>query len=464
MIPVVLSGGSGTRLWPLSRLSFPKQFCDLVHESLLEKTIKRLKPLGSPWTLTTNELDILTGRVFRTEKIPLQQIVYEPTGRNTAPAIALLCRILEMSSRENEIVGIFPADHLVLKETEFLQAIALAVSCAEAGQIATLGIKPNYPATGFGYIETLPEAFKTDGPRKAFAVKSFREKPDEETAQRFLQDGHFSWNAGIFVFKASLMISSFKEHAPEIWRVISELKPDQSNLREVYAKVPSVSIDYAIMEKVRSQVCIPADIGWSDLGSWDDVANLTEMSGLNTSNKAVPVAVLGTNNFTFSSHPKVIATVAVDDLIVVDTPDALLITRRGQSQNVRLAVEELKKLKNPAATEHRFELRPWGLFEIIRDDDTFKAKIIRVEAGAQISYQSHAKRSEHWIIVKGQGEVILDSQTIPVKPGASVFIPQGAKHRIHNTGSSPLEFIEVQTGTYFGEDDIVRYQDDYNRV
>lgn len=464
-IPVILSGGMGTRLWPVSRATLPKQFCEFLDESLLEKTIKRLMPIGSVWTLTTSELTTLTNRVFSQLKISKSQILFEPMGKNTAPAIALLCHQMRLLGEESATIGIFPADHLVIKENEFQNALKLAALAAESAPVVTLGIHPEYAATGFGYIEVQPEKIMSGDGLSVHSVKSFREKPDIQTAEKFLKDGAFFWNAGIFVFKVSNMIKLFETLMPELWSEISKVKKDLSNLSEIYSKVKSVSIDYGIMEKVEGQVCVPCDIGWSDLGSWDDVARFGEPPfSLPLANFATTVNYEAKNNFVFSDHKKVVGLVGVEDLIVVDTEDALLVSKRGHSQKVRGIVESLVSTQNKSAREHRFELRPWGKFAILKDEVHFKSKIISVDAHSQISYQSHAKRTENWIIVKGKGEVVLNSTTIIVQAGDSVQIPLGAKHRIRNTGDMVLEFIEVQTGSYFGEDDITRFEDDYNRV
>lgn len=463
MIPVVLSGGAGTRLWPMSRLKLPKQFVELLDESLMAKTLRRLRPLGSPWALTVKDLDVLTERTFRDLGLPLDQVLYEPAARNTAPAIALLCRILELRGLEKEVAGVFPADHLVSKEENFADAVRAAAVAAENGLVATLGLKPTYAATGFGYIETTLPTSISSGAYKAFEVAGFREKPDLATAEGFVSSGNFFWNAGIFVFRVSTMITHFRALMPELWSVMSELKPDLSNLKEVYEKAPKISIDFGIMEKLKEQVCVPCDIGWSDLGSWDDIAAAQNASLY--ANSALVVNGAGSQrNFAFSSEQKVFGFVGIEDAIVVDTVDATLIARKGLTQDVRSVVDQLAKTAPNAATDHRFELRPWGKFTILKDEEHFKSKIIVVDPKAQISYQSHSKRAEHWIFVKGAGEVVLNEKTLPVRAGDSVFIPLGAKHRVRNPGVEPLEFIEVQTGTYFGEDDIQRYQDDYNRL
>ncbi len=471
MIPVVISGGVGTRLWPVSRANFPKQFCELLDESLLSKTVRRLQPLGQPWMITTHDFKVLTERLYRELGLLNKQLLFEPMGRNTAPAIAFLCRVMEMRGLAAEVVGVFPADHLILKQNEFLQAVRLAEKVAALGTVVTLGITPSYPATGYGYIETAGKAQHQDGDLGAWSVKGFREKPDLENAKKFVAQGNFFWNAGIFVFKVESMIANFKKYMPELWAQMLVLKEDLSNLAAVYGAVKGESIDYGVMEKLENQVCIPCDIGWSDLGSWDDIAKMSEQSSSGEEpldfdffNRAETISSNAPGNFVFSTSKKVYGLVEVSDLLLVDTPDALLVTRRGKSQNVRHVVDKLNSLRNQTAKEHLFDVRPWGKYTVLRNENHYKSKVIEIDPHAQISYQSHAKRSEHWIVVRGQGEAIINEVAHPLKAGDAVFIPQGAKHRMRNTGDSVMEFVEVQTGTYFGEDDIVRYQDDYQRV
>ncbi|HEY1079258.1 MAG TPA: sugar phosphate nucleotidyltransferase, partial [Bdellovibrio sp.] len=301
------------------------------------------------------------------------------------------------------------------------------------------------------------ESLKESDGFKAHSVLKFHEKPNLEKAKEFIAQGSFSWNAGIFVFKVSHMASLFEKHQPEMWKQMSALREDSSNLGEVYGKVQSISIDYAIMEKLNGDelACIPADFGWSDVGSWDAVAALQKGHDVLT--------VQGQGNFVFGESGKHYSTVGLDDVIVVDTKDALMLVKKGQSQEVRHVVEALNQQKSALVKEHVFEYRPWGYFEILKDTEFFKSKVIRVNPHAQISYQSHAKREEHWTITQGSGEVVLNDQVIAVKSGSHIHIPLGAKHRIRNNTDMPLEFVEVQLGTYFGEDDIVRYQDDYQR-
>lgn len=465
MIPVILSGGTGTRLWPLSRAKFPKQFCDLFEESLQNLTLKRLSQVSGsiPWILTSQDLRDFTEKKAK-EAGFMAHVVYEPLGKNTAPAIAMLCRLLELEGRSQEIVGIFPADHLIQRNDVFAQALHLAeLSARDDGKVVTLGIKPTHPATGYGYIQVEAEPYNYKKNLSSYAVTKFHEKPNQGLAQNFLQSGNYFWNAGIFVFQVSSMIQFFEKYQPQIWDLMSVLKADLSNLKDIYLQMPSISIDYAIMEKLSSQdlLCIPADLGWSDVGSWDAVAEVYEKNG---EEKTKAISIKSHNNFVIPSEQKKYAFVGVDDLVIVDTKDALLIAKKGETENVKDVVEKLKKQKSALVSDHSFEERPWGRFEIISQSPHSKTKIMRVNPGQQISYQSHAKREEHWVIIAGAGELTLDGKLQTLKKGSSVKIPQGAKHRIRNVGNEALEFIEVQLGSYFGEDDIVRFEDDYNRI
>lgn len=462
MIPVVISGGSGTRLWPVSRQSMPKQFCDFLDESLFTKTLKRVKPLGVPWTVTVRDLKVLTEKSLRELSLPKEQTVYEPFGNNTAPAIALLCRVLELRGLEQEIVGVFPADQLIGDDKAFHTAVELGTRFAAKGEIVTLGVKPTGPATGYGYIET---SGPVDPGSTALTAVGFREKPNLDTARDFLNRGGFYWNAGMFIFQVSTMSKLLKAHAPDVWAPFTALKTDLSNLEEIYVAIKgnrkaAISIDYAVMEKLPNHVCIPCDFAWSDLGSWEAVADeLAERPTLPTITD-----LDGKTNFVFPVEGKTYGLIGVSDLIVVDTPDALLLAKRGETERVKEIVDRLKAKNNSTSTQHRFDIRPWGRYEILGESPDYKAKIIVVEPGMQLSYQSHQHRAEHWIVTAGRGEVILDGQTIPVQPGTHVHIPFQSKHRMRNTGTKPLHFVEVQLGTSFEESDITRYEDDFQRA
>lgn len=458
LIPVILSGGSGTRLWPVSRQKMPKQFCDIFGLPLQTQTLQRCLRMGQPWIVTSKALETLTELNLKENKAYGVRVVYEPVGKNTAPAVAALCKLLLDQGHGEEIVGIFPSDHLIAKEDDFLKVVEFAQSVAQENRVVTLGITPSYPETGYGYIQTRAVSLKENGTLKAYSVVKFHEKPDLQKAKEFISQGSFSWNAGIFVFKVSHMAKLFEKHQPEMWNKILTLKSDSSNLQEVYSSVQSISIDYAIMEKLNGEelACIPAEFGWNDVGSWDAVSALQKGHDV--------LNVKGQDNFVFGRSDKHYSMIGIEDVILVDTQDALMLVKKGQSQDVRHVVEALTQQKSSLVKEHTFEYRPWGYFEVLRDTETFKSKVIRVNPQSQISYQSHAKREEHWTITKGSGEVVLNDQVIQVKAGSHVHIPLGAKHRIRNNTNEILEFVEVQIGTYFGEDDIVRYQDDYKRT
>jgi len=470
MIPVIMSGGAGTRLWPVSRAAIPKQFVELFSESLFLKTLRRLRPVGEPWVVTVAGLRDPSIRALKQEGVSLDHMLLEPVPRNTAAAIALLCRVFEMRGWTDRVVGVFPSDHIVEDEAGFQNSLREAARAARDGAVVTLGIQPNRPATGFGYIEVVrgaeraPETASEKLTESLNSVKRFCEKPDLDRAKQFVAAGNFLWNAGIFVFQVNAMIGHFARLAPETWTAMSKLQADLSNLGEVYAALPSISFDYAIMEKLDQQICLRGDWGWSDLGSWDDLALFAEKSQHSLANHAKPVGLGSDRCFVFSSQEKVIAVSGLSDVIVIDSGDALLVTRRGSTQDVKTIVDQLVKDSRPEATTHRYEIRPWGKFTVLKDEPHFKSKLISVDSGAQISYQSHARRAEHWIIVSGEGVVTLNDVNQHLRAGESIFIPVGAKHRIRNSGDKPLEFIEVQTGSYFGEDDITRYQDDYNRA
>ena len=453
----ILSGGAGTRLWPLSRETHPKQFYDLAGtgRALMVETAERLARFGQLHILTTQSLRFASMGLLSRLNISAK-VVGEPIPRNTAAAVAL-ATWQSLRADAQSVVGIFPADHLIKDRAVFGEALNAAFDEAETGKILTLGIHPTHASTAYGYIELEKNA--ADHMNRAAKVQRFVEKPPVEKAEELIRSGKAVWNAGIFIFKARTMADEFRKQMPELWGLIEQIKADESNLAEIYPRLPSISVDYGVMEKARELFCVPTPaMGWSDVGSWEEVAKHTQTLGR-------PVQVKAKNNFYAGMIPdeKRIAFVGVEDLVVVDTPDALLVARKGEGQSVREAVEELKKEKAPQTHHHVFEERPWGRFEVLMDTPFFKSKRISMWPKQRLSYQSHSKRAEHWVVVRGEARVTLDGKDFDLKAGDHIFIPLQAKHRIANPGTDVMEFIEVQTGSYFGEDDIQRFEDDYGR-
>lgn len=464
VLPLVLCGGSGTRLWPVSRAAHPKQFVDLAGGSLLAQTLRRLAPLGEPRVVAMRGAEALVAAAVAEAGVATGPAVWEPRGRNTAPALALACHLLLTEGRESQVVGAFPSDHLIAEPGELRRAVALAARCAAGGEVVTIGIRPSRPATGFGYIETGGEVLAREGaregdgpPLEALRALGFREKPDRAAAEAMLARGGFWWNAGMFVFRVGIMAGHFERHMPELWRRIRTVAPDLSNLAEVYAGVEPESIDYGVMERLDRFAAVPCDPGWSDLGSWDEVARVRP------SDPAFEAGGAG-GNWVFGRPGRVYGLVGVDDLVIADTADALLVARRGATEKVKELVGKLAEAGRPEAAEHPYEVRPWGSFEVLRDTERFKSKILRVAPHRRLSYQSHRHRSEHWVVVAGRPRVVLDERTLELGPGDHVFVPAGARHRIENPTGEPVEIVEVQLGSYFGEDDIERFEDDFDRV
>jgi mannose-1-phosphate guanylyltransferase/mannose-1-phosphate guanylyltransferase/mannose-6-phosphate isomerase len=422
-------------------------------------TLNRCQKLGPLWIVTGAALKVLTEENLQSLGMSGVETIYEPMAKNTAPAVAVLAQTMVLRGLGKSTVGIFPSDHLIQNVDAFYKAVHLAEKLAEKNLIVTLGIQPDHPATGYGYIQLSKSTLLESGVLKAHQVLKFHEKPSLQTAEGFIASGDFVWNAGMFIFKAETMLEKFRVLQPELFQLVTQLKADLSNLSEIYAQFKNISIDYAIMEKLSAEelACVPADMAWSDVGSWDAVAEMSKHS-------TERLEINSKENFVFGNSQKNYSFVGVDDLILVDTADATMVVKKGSSQDVKNVVEALQKKNSPLVKDHVFEKRPWGAFEILRDTESFKSKVITVNPNAQISYQSHAKRAEHWIITKGEGEVVLNDAVIVVKAGSHVHIPVGAKHRIRNNGAKVLEFVEVQLGSYFGEDDIVRYQDDYQRT
>jgi len=476
---VILAGGSGTRLWPLSRMHLPKQFLRLQGDkTMLDATVHRLAPL-----IKQQDVLIVTGAEHAKGEAynSLQpcQTLLEPEGRNTAPAIALAATWLQLQSGEDDdpIMVVLPADHIIKDTQAFQTALKQAIESAQQGHLVTFGIKPTRADTGFGYIkieslEIRGHDLNSKGIKYRVPlsrVVKFTEKPDQKTADRLLQTDNYFWNSGMFVWKASTILKEIATHLPELHKVIEELKPQLQTDRcklptKVWHKMPNVSIDYGVLEKSNNVMLIPCDIGWSDVGSWDA---LHEISQQDQQQNALQGRVIAKDckNSLIHSNKRLVAAVGVEDLCIVETQDAILITKREESQRVREVIDLLKQDKD--AQEHLFHCtvnRPWGSYTILEEHNGFKMKRITVNPGASLSLQRHQHRSEHWVVVSGTATVTRNDQIETISKNQSTYIPIGTKHRLQNLGKIPLEIIEVQVGEYLEEDDIERLNDYYGRI
>ncbi len=453
MISVVLAGGSGTRLWPLSRYAYPKQFIKLSTKSFLGMTLERVCYVKPEKIITvTNELY----RFFvqeELEKIPCEsQLIYEPEPKNTAPAIALgLHHLLKEGFDSNQVVAVFPSDHMVNPTDVFATDLQKAIALARKGYIVTFGVPPAYPETGYGYIEA-GERIDENG----FEVRAFREKPDRETAMKYVESGNYLWNSGMFIFQMKTMLNEFKQLQPEIYEAIVSDKMD-------FESLPEISIDYAIMEKTGKAAVVRASFSWSDVGSWRSFYEIVPDRDEQDNVKIGDVVSIDSRNSLIISQGRLVVTIGLEDCVVVETPDAVLVTRKDQAEKVKDVVGILKEAGKKEAIEHRTTYRPWGSYTVLEEGDRYKIKRITIKPGASLSLQMHYHRSEHWVVVKGTARVVLDDKSTIIHEDESVYVPKSRKHRLENPGKIPVEIIEVQTGEYLGEDDIVRFKDIYGR-
>jgi len=468
MKAVILAGGSGTRLWPLSREQFPKQFLPLLGErSLLQDTVQRVCPLAGDrlCIVTGEESRFLVAEQLRDLGLdPQGKVLGEPAGRNTAPAIGLAA----LGCDPDEVLLVLPSDHAIRDPAAFREAAQAASAVAEAGYLVTFGISPAHPETGFGYIQL---GALLDGFPGFRAAERFVEKPDLATAEAYLRDGGYVWNSGMFAFRAGTLLEELDAHAPELRAGLEELRPFVEAGKPVpadrYTALPKISIDYAVMERSRRVAVLPVDPGWSDLGSF---AALLDLLPADPNGNVVRVAAGGEavaiesrGNLVWAGR-KVVALVGVQDSLVVDTPDALLVCSRDRAQDVRHVVDRLKEAGREEASLHRTVHRPWGTYTVLEEGSGYKIKRIRVNPGSKLSLQLHHHRSEHWVVVSGTARVTRGADTVLLRTGESTFIPVTTPHRLENPGTISLQIIEVQNGDYLGEDDIVRFQDDYGRT
>jgi mannose-1-phosphate guanylyltransferase len=468
-IPVIISGGSGSRLWPLSRDAHPKPFIELPDGgTLIGKTYARashLEDADQILTVTNRDFLFLTLDAYSgagARKIE-NTFLLEPLGRDTAPAVALATLQAASTYGPDATLLIMPADHLIEDEAAFAQAVIEARQLADAGRIVTFGIVPNHPETGFGYIEV-----------EGSDVQRFVEKPDAVTAQSYVESGRYFWNSGMFCFNAETMIEAMQRHAPD---VITGARSALENSRrgvngetrtleipkDQFSATPAISIDYAVMEKADNISCVPVSCGWSDIGSWAAMADLITPDAEGNRLRGETVLEDTTDSFVLS-ETRLVSLVGVHDLLVVDTPDALLVAHRDKAQDVRKVFNKLRAQGHEAAKLHRTAHRPWGTYTVLEEGAGFKIKRIEVKPGRRLSLQAHHHRSEHWIVVSGTAKVVNGEREILLTNNQSTYIPCGFKHRLENPGILPLVLIEVQSGEYLGEDDIVRFEDVYGRT
>jgi mannose-1-phosphate guanylyltransferase/mannose-6-phosphate isomerase len=471
MIPVILSGGSGTRLWPLSRAKKPKQFLSLLNDkSMLQNTVLRLQGLANlqkPMVICNEDHRFMVAEQFRELAQGTPTILLEPQGRNTAPAIAVAA-LQALQQDTDPVLLVLAADHAIKDTPAFHHAIEQALPAAQAGKLVTFGIVPTSAHTGYGYIKQ-GHSLHTELKSNVYAVQAFQEKPDAKTAQQFVEAGHYFWNSGMFLFKASAFLAELSLFSPEIHRAAEQAlalaKTDLDFIRldnVAFSASPSDSIDYAVMEKSANTVMVTLDAGWSDVGSWD---SLWQVMAKDESGNACrgDVMLEQCRNSYINAEERLVAVIGLEDVIVVETKDAVLVAHKTHIQGVKNIVTKLEKYGRSEVEFHREVFRPWGKYDSINNGERFQVKHITVKPGAKLSVQKHHHRAEHWVIVNGTALVRNGDKEFLVTENESTYIPLGVIHSLENPGKIPLELIEVQSGSYLGEDDIVRFEDKYGR-
>ena len=461
MFAIILAGGSGSRLWPLSRELYPKQLLNLNSEkSLLQSTFERLNGF-----IPAENIVSITN-IKHTSNVRLQlehisdkiNVLSEPLSKNTAPAIALATKFLQQKGKD-PVILVVPSDHLIENNKKFIDTVKKGEKLAEAGYIVTFGIEPNYPETGYGYINIINEPI-LDG----FKVKEFVEKPDSETAQKYIDAKTYFWNSGIFMFKASTMIDEIKKLSPEIFAVMEEFDFSTSERIEynLFDKMPSISIDYAIMEKSDKIALIKLESDWNDLGSWQSIYDVSKKDAHNNVMIGHVLDENSKNSFVYASS-KLVATIGLEDIVLIETEDAILACKKDKTQDVKKIFDTLKKQNDDTHLIHKTVYRPWGFYTVIAQGKGFLSKIIHVNTGQKLSVQSHNHRSEHWVVLSGIAKVVLEGKEHLLTPGHSIDIPLKAIHSLQNPYEEELEIIEIQLGDLLIEDDITRYEDMYGR-
>lgn len=469
VIPLIVAGGAGTRLWPVSRQAFPKPFLTLPDgDSLLQKTLQRaalIATAGEIVTVTNRDYVFQTRDTYALAPVPSDvslSYLLEPVGRNTAPAIAMGAHYVSAHYGPDAILVVLPADHLIADDGEFQEAVARAIELAAAGHLVTFGIRPTAPDTGFGYIE---QGAPVLGGHK---VRRFVEKPSQAVAEGFLEQGGYVWNSGMFCFTAGALLDALAIHAPD-WSEVAKrcwetVKTDGSlnALPAAFAEIPNISLDYAVMEKADNAAVVLSQFSWSDIGSWSAYARLIPPDARGNRALGDPI-LIDADRCLVHAHDRVVALLGTEDLLVIDTPDALLIAAASRDQDVKGVVAELKKRGHEVHNLHRTAHRPWGTYTVLEEGAHFKIKRLVVKPGHALSLQMHYHRSEHWVVVSGTAKVVNGSSEKLVRMNESTYIPAGTMHRLLNPGTIDLVLIEVQSGQYLGEDDIVRVDDQYGR-
>lgn len=470
LLPVIMAGGSGTRLWPLSRGLYPKQFLTLQAEfSMLQKTLLRTQSLNcdSPLLITNEEHRFVAAEQLRQLSKLSGNIILEPIGRNTAPAIALaaLQALHQSDTKDDPLLLVLAADHVIKDEAAFCQSVRAALPLAQQGKLVTFGIVPTQPETGYGYIRRGLSVAGTSG----YQVAQFVEKPDLATATNYLESGDFYWNSGMFLFSAKNYLTELEKYRPDILLVCQKAMVASSNDLDfiridplIFATCPDDSIDYAVMEKTNDAVMVPMDAGWSDVGSWSSLWEISEKTPEGNVTQGDVIQVASHNNYIFSES-SLVTTVGVDDLVIVQTKDALLVAKRDQVQQVKKVVEQIKATGRKEHYQHREVYRPWGKYDSIDAGARYQVKRLSIKPGEQLSLQKHHHRSEHWIVVQGTAEVTCGEETLLLSENQSFYIPLGMKHSLANPGKIVLEVVEVRSGSYLEDDDIERFGDKYGR-
>lgn len=467
MIPVVLSGGSGSRLWPLSRQLFPKQFLALTSQhSLFQETLLRLKLPGmqKPLVVCNEEHRFIVQEQMQALGRSAEMVILEPFGRNTAPAVAIAAMYL-LAQERDEVMLVLPADHVILGQDEFQEALQVARKAAEHGEMVLFGVPPHRPETGYGYIKAALSQVSGLLP-----VEQFVEKPGIEQACSFLESGNYFWNSGMFLFRASRFLEELKRHEPDIYDTctlaLENSRRDLEFLRidaESFAHCPDSSVDYAVMEKTDRASVVPLNAGWSDVGSWSSLWEVQSKDALGNVLKGDVVAQDSRNCYVHA-EAKLVSLVGLEDVVVVDTKDAVMVAHKDRVQDVKKLVGQLNGCGREETQNHREVYRPWGCYDSVDQGQRFQVKRLTVKPGARLSLQKHHHRAEHWIVVSGTAEVTCNGETFLLTENQSTYIPIGVPHRLANPGKIPLEMIEVQSGSYLGEDDIERLDDVYGRV